>query len=74
MEEGEYYAIETFGTTGRGYVLARSLARSFLFFFDFGEFKTAKTVTRDTRHGLHSVWSFSGPARHRDRTSNTKIS
>ena len=29
MEEGEYYAIETFGTTGRGYVLARSLARFF---------------------------------------------
>jgi len=73
MEEGEYYAIETFGTTGRGYVLA--LARSLVsFFFDFGELKTAKTVIRDTRHGLHSVWSFSGPARHRDRTSNTKIS
>ena len=33
MEEGEYYAIETFGTTGRGYVLARSLARSLVSFF-----------------------------------------
>ena len=33
MEEGEYYAIETFGTTGRGYVLARSLARSLARFF-----------------------------------------
>jgi methionyl aminopeptidase len=35
MEEGEYYAIETFGTTGRGYVFARSLA----FFCLFSRFR-----------------------------------
>ena len=72
MEEGEYYAIETFGSTGRGCVHFEH-AFSLVFFFDFGELHAAKTVTRDAYSGFLSVWSFSGPARRRDRTSN-KIS
>jgi methionyl aminopeptidase len=71
MEEGEYYAIETFGTTGRGYVFFLVLLCAATFStldFDFGEFNVAKTAIRGTFRGLFSDWSFSDPARHRNRT------
>jgi len=55
MEEGEYYAIETFGTTGRGYVtyVGGDFQLDRIFFdFDFGELNAAKIVIRGT------AWSF----------------